>query len=197
MLTEKEIFITLVDNDLIRTSDAIILLEGDGFNRYRYAVKLFQEKWAPLIVFSGGITDYAYGSFPYAEIKPLLLQAGIPEENLYHEVRSLNTREQAEEIIKLCLQRDWKKIILVASPYHQYRAYLTFLKSVQEAEAEIVIYNAPVDQLEWFTPQPWGDRYSCLQQEFDRIEKYSVLGHLATYSEAITYQKWKESIVSY
>lgn len=192
MLTEREIFISLVDNDSIHQSDAIILLEGDGMNRYQHAVKLFHEKWAPLVVFSGGITDYAYGSFPYTEIKPLLLQAGIPEENLYHESRSLNTRDQAQEIIKLCLQRNWKKIILVASPYHQYRAYLTFLKSLQESESGIVIYNASVRQLEWFTPNPWGNRYACLQQEFDRIEKYSVFGHLATYQEAIEYQRWKE-----
>lgn len=197
MLTERELFISLVDNDSIRKSDAIVLLEGDGLNRYPHAVKLFREGWAPSLIFSGGITDYDYGSFPYTEIKPLLLQAGIPEEKLYHEAQSLNTHEQAEEIVKLCREQNWKKIILVASPYHQYRAYLTFLKSVQKTKSKIVIFNAPARQLPWFLPNRWGDRYTCLQQEFDRIEKYSAFGHLATYQEAIEYQRWKENIASY
>lgn len=195
MLTERELFISLVDNDSIRKSDAIVLLEGDGLNRYPHAVKLFREGWAPLLVFSGGITDYDYGSFPYTEIKPLLLQAGIPEGKLYHEARSLNTHAQAEEMVKLCREQNWKKIILVASPYHQYRAYLTFLKSLQKTKSKIVIFNAPVRQLPWFTSNRWGDRYHCLQKEFDRIEKYSTFGHLATYHEAIEYQRWKENII--
>ena len=34
-LTNREKFIALTDNDGIQNSDAIILLEGDGFNRYK------------------------------------------------------------------------------------------------------------------------------------------------------------------
>ena len=37
-----------------------------------------------------------------------------------------------------------------------------------------------------------GVRFERLEQEFIRIQKYSQLGHLATYGEAIDYQKWKE-----
>ena len=57
MLTEREMFISLVDNDLICESDAIVLLEGDGLNRFRHAIQLFKNGLAPLIVFSGGIID--------------------------------------------------------------------------------------------------------------------------------------------
>ena len=38
MMTERERFIAVVDNDILRSSDAIILLEGDGLNRYRKAM---------------------------------------------------------------------------------------------------------------------------------------------------------------
>ena len=32
-----------------------------------------------------------------------------------------------------------------------------------------------------------------LEKEFERIEIYSKMGHLATYEQAIEYQKWKET----
>ncbi len=36
-------------------------------------------------------------------------------------------------------------------------------------------------------------RFERLTAEFERIEKYSAMGHLATADEVIEYQKWKES----
>ena len=36
----------LVDNDILRPSDAIILLEGDGLNRFRKAVELYKNNVA-------------------------------------------------------------------------------------------------------------------------------------------------------
>lgn len=192
MLTEKELFIVLVDNDLIQQSDAIILLEGDGMNRYQHAVELYKKGVSKKIVFSGGIINYEYGSYPFEDIKPLLLKEGIPESSIIHESKSLNTKQQSIEIMNLCKINNWNKIVLVGSHYHQYRAYLTFLKSMYDSQLKINIFNSPARDLKWFSENDWGSRFSCLQKEFDRIDYYSKLGHLATYKEAIEYQKWKE-----
>lgn len=192
MLTDREIFMALVDGDSVKPSDAIILLEGDGLNRYQHAVHLYKTSYAPRIVFSGGITDYRYGSFPFSEIKPLILNEGIPESHLYYEAASLNTKQQADEIIWLCIKQDWKRIILVASHYHQYRAYLTFLKSMLMSNHLISIYNSPARELSWFADNPWGNRLDCLKGEFERINKYMQQGDLASYEDAIEYQRWKE-----
>lgn len=192
MLTSREKFITLVDNDSIRFSDAIILLEGDGLNRYPYAVSLFKKGLASTFVFSGGVNHYGYGSYPFSDVFPLLLKEGIPESAIIHESRSLNTREQAIEIMKICQQKHWHKIILVGSHYHQYRAYLTFLKAMKEFNLELVIYNAPAQHLEWFSANDWGSRYDLLMDEFSKIENYTRFGHLVTFDEAIEYQQWKE-----
>ena len=35
--------------------------------------------------------------------------------------------------------------------------------------------------------------FDKLEKEFERIEIYSKMGHLATYEQAIEYQKWKET----
>ena len=57
----------------------------------------------------------------------------------------------------------------------------------------IILYNAPVRNLSWFVDSGWGMRFERLAAEFDRIEKYSAMGHLANAEEVIEYQKWKES----
>ena len=49
-LTSREKFIALTDNDSIQKSDAIILLEGDGFNRYKKAVDLYNVLWTFILV---------------------------------------------------------------------------------------------------------------------------------------------------
>jgi len=188
----REKLIILVDNDCVRKSDAIILLEGDGLNRIPKAVELYQAGFAEKIVFSGGITSFAYGSFPFSMAYTEIIHAGIPPEAIIHESSSQNTREQAIEVVKLAILNGWKKLILVASHYHQYRAYLTFIKEILDTKNNILLYNAPAKDIKWFEETGWGKRFDLLDDEFDRIEKYTELSHLASLNEAIDYQKWKE-----
>ncbi|MEY4860688.1 MAG: hypothetical protein RL059_387 [Bacteroidota bacterium] len=191
-MTSKERFIVLVDNDCTKVSDAIILLEGDGLNRYQHAIDLYNQGAAGCIVFSGGITNYEYGSFPYEDVLPHILKTGFPVDKLIHEDRSLNTREQAVEIVKLAKKNNWKRLILVASNEHQYRAYLTFLKEILISDALLILYNSPVRNLKWFEETGWGLRFNRLESEFEKIDTYKALGNIATFEEAISYQKWKE-----
>ena len=193
MITEREKILAIVDNDCLSTSDAIILLEGDGFDRFRKAVSLYKQGKAPKIVFSGNITDYDYGSYPFAEVLPRMLEAGVPEEVIIHEDKSLNTREQAVEVVRMAQEQGWKKLILVASHEHQYRAYLTFLREVLDSKSGITLYNAPARNLDWFVDKGWGTRFERLEAEILRIEKYTEMGHLANAQEVIDYQKWKEA----
>ena len=190
MMTLKEKFIAIVDNDIIKKSDAIIVLEGDGDFRIPRAVDLFKKKFAEAIVFSGEIDNPGYGSFPLSKIMNTFLERGITGEQILHENLSTNTREQAVEVIKLATKKKWTRIILVASHFHQYRAYLTFLRVLQELNSSIIIFNAPVRDLKWFEDAGWGKRYDLLENEFERIEKYK--DHIASYESAIEYQEWKE-----
>ena len=43
MITDREKILAIVDNDCLSPSDAIILLEGDGFDRFRKAVSLYKQ----------------------------------------------------------------------------------------------------------------------------------------------------------
>ena len=192
MITDREIIMAIVDNDCLKPSDAIILLEGDGFHRFQKAVDLYKKGLGKKIVFSGAIVQKEYGSYPFEEVKPFILKAGVPEEDLIHEDKSLQTQQQAVEVVKMAMENGWKRLALVASHEHQYRAYLTFLRQVLDLKSGIILYNAPVRNLEWFVDSGWGLRIDRLKAEIERIEKYSEFGHLANAQEVIEYQKWKE-----
>ena len=192
MITDREIIMAIVDNDCLKPSDAIILLEGDGFHRFQKAVDLYKKGYGKKIVFSGAIVQKEYGSFPFEEVKPYILNAGVPEEDLIHEDKSLQTQQQAVEVVKIAMENGWKRLALVASHEHQYRAYLTFLRQVLDSKSEIILYNAPVRNLDWFVDSGWGMRFDRLKAEIERIEKYSAFGHLANAQEVVEYQQWKE-----
>ena len=196
MITDMEIIMAIVDNDCLTKSDAAILLEGDGFFRFQKAVELYKRNMVSKIVFSGNIVDKDYGSYPFEEVKPYILQGGVREEDIIHENVSRHTRQQAVEVVKMAMSKGWKKLALVASHEHQYRAYLTFLREVLDTKSDIVLYNAPVRNLNWFVDSGWGTRFDRLSAEIDRIDKYSAIGHLATANEVIKYQKWKESFLN-
>lgn len=182
----------IVDNDCLKPSDAIILLEGDGFHRFQKAVDLYINGFGKKIVFSGAIVQKEYGSFPFEEVKPFILGAGVPEEDIIHEDKSQHTQQQAVEVVKMAIQKGWKSLSLVASAEHQYRAYLTFLRQVIDSKSGIVLYNAPARNLGWFIDSGWGRRIDRLKAEMERIEKYGTFGHLASVQEVVDYQEWKE-----
>ncbi len=193
-LSEREKFIALVSNDTLKKSDAIVILEGDGFNRISHGAFLFKNGWAPLIVISGGI-DKPPHSLPAKVMLPELLKLGIKESSVLLEEKSMNTREQAVEIMKMVKEKNWKSIIIVASHYHQYRAYLTFLKGMKEAGLDILIINSPARDLKWFEDdeKASGKRVDVLEREFEKIEEYSLKGHIASFEDVILYQIWKEA----
>lgn len=192
MITDREIIMAIVDNDCLKPSDAIILLEGDGFHRFQKAVDLYKKGLGKKIVFSGAIVQKEYGSYPFEEVRPFILKAGVPEEDLIHEDKSLQTQQQAVEVVKMAMEKGWKRLALVASHEHQYRAYLTFLRQVLDSKSGIILYNAPVRNLDWFVDSGWGMRFDRLKAEIERIEKYSAFGHLANAQEVVEYQQWKE-----
>ncbi len=189
----KEKFIILIDNEPLKKSDAIVLLEGDGFNRINKTVQLYKDDWSKLIVISGGLNNPAGGSYPAKIMKKELIKFKIPDKNIILENDSQNTKEQAENIIKLAVKNKWKRIIMVASSYHQYRAFLTFLKEVLKNKINLEIINAPASALPWFKQNKPEKRIDLLELEFEKIKKYQKMGHAASYSQAIVHQHFKET----
>lgn len=182
----------LLDADRLVQADAIVLLEGDGTWRVSEAVRLFESNWAPVILFSGGVVKPEYGSLPYEVVLPCLLEQGIPREAIHLEGESRNTYEQAVNVLGIAAKEMWTRLIIVASHYHHYRAFLTFLKVMDDLHMEVVFSSAPARLVPWFVDHGWKTRFDLLHEEFEKIQHYQALKHLATFEEAIAYFRWKE-----
>ena len=190
-MTAKEEFIVLINTDIIQKSDVIVILEGDGFSRYKKAVELYRSEYAPKICFSGGFDDKKSGAYTYDLIKPHLLNEGVNEEDLLLEDKSKNTYEQAVEIVKMAKLYNWKRIIIVASHYHIYRAFLTFLHERNKNMPELIVDVAKVDYLDWFEDTGYGRRIDLLQEEFKKIDLYQNKDNVASYEDGVEYLRWK------
>jgi uncharacterized SAM-binding protein YcdF (DUF218 family) len=123
--------------------DAIVILGGGTYNtgilkedstkRLLTGFVLHKQTDLPIIL-SGGAS---IGVLPEAEVmKELLLTLGVDKSKIHTDVNSKDTKENAQEVKKLCERLRCKKIILVTSAYHMKRAVLSF----QKAGLEVVPY---------------------------------------------------------
>jgi len=119
----------LVVEDKLETSDVIILLGDDNFyaDRATRAAELYRQNLAPTVIASGARLR------PYASISELmshdLIERGVPKERIVlfpHDAD--NTREEAEALRPLVIQKGAKSVILVTSNYHTRRARYIFRK---------------------------------------------------------------------
>ena len=186
-----------MNNDRIVKADVIVVLEGDGYYRVDKAADLWKEGWAPLVVISGGLNNPARGSFPAARMKRQLRKAGVPDRSILLDEKSQNTKEQAEEMMQWARKNKWRRMILIASHYHQYRAFLTFLRAMKKHRLKLIFMNTPARGLSWFKKLRWGKRIDLLEAEFDKIAVYRQGGDIASFIEGIEYMKWKESQLPY
>ncbi len=185
-------FLSLTYNDTLKVADAIVCLEGDRYSRLDESIRLFKEKYAPLIVITGGFKNPPFSVVATEELK-YLIKKGIPKQKILVAPNGQNTYEEAEDVMKMAKEKKWKKIILVTSHFHQPRAYLTILMAMKKQNIKIEIINAPVRNSSWFKKVFLGkNRMELLNGEFEKIKEYEKKGHLLSPREAIKYQQWKE-----
>lgn len=184
--------ITLIFDESLRKAEAIICLEGDGYARLPQTAKLFKEKWGKFVVISGGVNQPPF-SIPAYKLKPALVKMGVPVKKIILEEKSENTYQQGREVMKIVKKKEWQRIILVASAFHQLRAFLTFLKAMEDMRIKVQVFNYPARDLSWFEKTSLGlTRFELLKEELQKIKRYRSLGHLVSLGKGIEYQKWKE-----
>lgn len=106
------------------------------------------------------------------------IQMGVSSEAILIENESLHTKENAEMVLALLKKHHMQRIILVTSPFHQRRTYLTFAKVFQPHNVEILNYYA--DTGEWH-PVTWflsAEHRKLVQSEEERIKIYRAKGDL-------------------
>ena len=106
------------------------------------------------------------------------IHMGISQQAVLVEQQSLHTRENAEYVLALLKKCDMHSIILVTSPFHQLRTYLTFAKVFQQDNIKILNYYAETN--EWH-PASWflsTKNRKLVKSEVERIKTYREKGDL-------------------
>jgi uncharacterized SAM-binding protein YcdF (DUF218 family) len=176
MLTDRERFLVTLAYQRPSHADVIVCLAGeDGENRAFDAAELFKAGKAPGILVTGGRHEGAH--MGAAALKTLILGRGIAHDRIVVDDVPQNTREQAVETVALALVKGWKRLILCASTYHQPRAFLTFLRALQEAKQDetICIAHYPVRGADDFDGR--------LARDIAKIEAYG--DHCASYADGL------------
>lgn len=141
-----------------RPADAVIaIIGGDTSARADEAIKLYQNGWAPLLIFSGAAQDKT-GPSNAEVMRSRAVDQGVPAADILVENFAKNTAENAKNTLKISHDYDLNRIILVTSAYHQRRASLEF-NSFFGSSVQIV--NHPVahdkqwSRFWWLTPVGW------------------------------------------
>lgn len=144
------------------SSDAIVVLSGGrivspGFagisewhdaDRFYGGVELFLADKAPLLVFTGGWTQWEPMAKPEGEILIEYARAlGVPAAKMLTTSKVLNTAEEAKAVAELLAERQiqskdpaWQfRILLVTSAFHMHRAQWLFER------AGMIVIPFPVD----------------------------------------------------
>lgn len=206
MTISRERFCAVLAHAPLLRGDAIIVLAGeDGEGRADVALELFKQRAAPVIVCAGKRSEPPHILNGEA-ISVRLLSAGIAPSCLLVEGASMNTREQATNVIEMAVLNDWHRLLLVMSPYHAPRAFLTFLRALQQVEQaeKIHLVSVPAGQLRWFEPPPGASdsRLALFARELDKIDSYGApeslnataasVSDVASYAEGLAYLKYWE-----
>src|SRR5262245_44146467 len=100
-------------------------MQGDGVARAGRAVQLVQSGFAPIAAIVGSAVDRANGSFPSTEVRDELMRGRLTNNQILFEQTAPHTRAEADRAMALARDHGWKTILIVTSPHHQYRAFLT------------------------------------------------------------------------
>jgi uncharacterized SAM-binding protein YcdF (DUF218 family) len=132
-------------------SDAILVLCSHDTRVAEYAAELFLAKWAPLLMFSGGLGAITRELFTEPEadrFARIAIGKGVPAEKIIVENRSTNTGENVAFTRRLLTERaiEARTLILVQKPYMERRTFATFRKVWPEPSIRVTSPRVSLDE---------------------------------------------------
>jgi uncharacterized SAM-binding protein YcdF (DUF218 family) len=141
----------------LRKADAVFALCSNDLRVAERAMDIFEQGYAPYLIFSGGVGVLTKDVFdkPEAEVfADVARNRGVPEDKMLIENKSTNTGENVDFTRQLLEDRglSMQSFILVQKPYMERRTYATFKKRWPEPEfivtsPQISFQDYPTEQL--------------------------------------------------
>ena len=142
----------LAPQDELQRADATIAVSGgDTLSRTLEAVRLYQDGWAPVLIFSGAAKDRKGPSNAEA-MRTIAIGQGLPPDVVSIDELSETTKQNASEVSNIVAALSLNKVILVTSPYHQRRAFLEFQHRMG---TDVTIINHPAPDHTWSKRNWW------------------------------------------
>jgi len=125
-----------------------------GADRVWYGAQLFHAGRAPLVILSGGDSDWSESDEPEANAAAKFLRdLGVPESAIALENRSRNTAENAAYTKQLLSEHQAEKILLVTSALHMPRALALFrAQHIETTPAPTDFFSPPRNPLRLWLP---------------------------------------------
>ncbi|MGO8815673.1 MAG: YdcF family protein [Terriglobia bacterium] len=168
-------------NHRVQKSDVILVMGSHDLRVAERGAQLFLERWAPLVVFSGGLGRLTRGLWDRPEadrFAEIAARMGVPREAMLIENLSTNTSENVRFTRDLLakLRLDPQRFILVHKPYMERRAFATFRKVWPEKQA---LATSPQISFEDYPNQEISKRdvIGIMVGDLQRIRLYSAKGY--------------------
>ena len=159
----------LTSADRLAQADAIVILGGEsgGYPRTRHAIDLFNEGYAPLVVFSGG-SFIGFGvACSSAQLSVEAAEAlGLPGAAMVVSYEAQSTYDEAVNLARLADEHAWRSLIVVTDAFHTRRAARTFRALLPGVE--ISMSAAPDPR---FDPGRWWATEQGLVTVFNEVLK--------------------------
>jgi uncharacterized SAM-binding protein YcdF (DUF218 family) len=138
-----------LNHQLVR-ADAILVLCSHDVAVAERGAELYLERWAPLLIFSGGsgsITERLWREPEADRFAAIAVAMGVPQDRIIVENRSTNTGENVLFTRHLLAAKhiDPSRFILVQKPYMERRTYATFKKHWPEKDVVVTSPRASLD----------------------------------------------------
>ena len=138
----------LIHESDLRTSDAIVVLGGNSLDRGLHAYSLYQQKYAPKIVCTGGNVPSVLSAigeplFESEVSRRLILAEGVDSSAVVALSASTSTFEEAIEIKEYVERNGLKSLIVVSSKFHTKRVSQVFDNAFEGSGITILYSGAP------------------------------------------------------
>lgn len=138
----------LIHEDSLQKSDAIVVISGSAFERGNKGAELLNAGFAKSIICPGGNLDLNYlilfGDSVYESdiTKKKIVQNGVPDTLVYCTHEGTSTIEEAQTILRYCVQQHVSSIIVVSSFFHTARVNRVYRKVFANSSIRVAVRGA-------------------------------------------------------